>query len=164
MEPTRNPALHRETPKSPPPPPSSGTGPRTYSPPTAPPELHCACAARAPRGEARGRGASGCCAANSQRSTETGHKDFRSAGHSGLEGGGALVWAERLRNRLLLAESAVKGSDGRLGSGGGVRKSCPDARTHAVPKTPPSAWASLASKVEDSAVVAFNFLGPWNLS
>lgn len=112
-----SPALRRETPNSPPPPPSSGTGPRTYSPPTAPPEPHCACADRALRAEARGRGASGCGCAP----LKTGQKDFRSAGHSGLEGGGDLVWDAKLRNRLLLADSAVKVSDGRLGSVGGVR-------------------------------------------
>lgn len=85
--------------------------PPTYSPPTAPPEPHCACAARRLHADGRGRGASGCLCAHCLRSAETGQKDFRCAGHSGLEGGGDPVWEEeRLRNQLLLVPSGVRGS------------------------------------------------------
>lgn len=84
-------------------------------------------------------------------------------GNSGLEGGGDLVWDERLRNQLLLVASVVKGSDGRLESVGGVRESCAHARTHAQPETPPSAWAAVASSKTGSAVLACNFFPPWSV-
>lgn len=94
---------------------------------------------------------------------DRGEKDFRCAGNSGLEGGGDLVWDERLRNQLLLVALRVLGSDGRLDSVGGVRKIV-RARTRAQPETPPSAWAADASPVTGSMVVACNFFPPWSVS